>query len=226
MQEENLNNVESNIGTFTSSKTDFSYPQLVMRAIEDCRIKRAVEMKEGYFNDKLDKQGNIRREWIPDTRKIFISSVDGLKDLLAPEIKNDKVFQKIMSGVEISKDEKTQEKKLEIKKGQEVIKVKTIAQKNIQGKLDEIFDKFAYEKIEQTKEGWEKTGFKYLPQINEEVAMISVRHENRFDVVEGGWNHKVNSYHDAKIPIYDELFSELVNICSRLGYFKKKTTAG
>jgi len=206
-----INNApESNIGTFTSSKVDFSYPALVMRAINDCIIKRSVEMKEGYFNEKLDRQGNVRREWIPDTRKIFIASVDGLKDLLAPEIKKDEEFKKIIA----SQVKKNKQGKYHIEKV------------GINQRLKNVFDEFAYEKMEQTKEGWKKTGFKYLPQINEAVAILSVKHENKFLVVAGGWDDKVNSYHDSRIPIYDELLSELVNVAQRTGYFKKQSRAG
>ena len=202
--------LDTNIGTFTSSKTDFSYPALVMRAIEDCRIKRAVEMKEGYFNDKLDKQGNVRREWIPDTRKIFFGSVDALNGLLDHKLKKDKEFQKVMFS-QVKKNKKGKYK---------------IISEGISQKLKKIFNEFAYEKMEAVKEGWKKIDFKYIPQINEEVAILSIKHENKFIVVRGGWNDKVNSYHDAKVPIYDKLFAELVSIVERLGYFKKKSRAG
>lgn len=201
---------ESNIGSFTSSKTDFSYPALVMRAINDCIIKRAVEMKEGYFNDKLDKQGNVRREWIPDTRKVFIASVEALKSLFSPEIKKDKEFKKVMLS--------------QVKKNKEGA-YKLISE-GIQEKLNKAKDEFSYERLEVTKEGWKKTGFKYIPQINEEVAIISVMHKNKFMVVKGGWNDKINSYYDALIPIYQELLSELINVVERTGYLKKKSRAG
>ncbi len=59
-------------------------------AIKVCFKLRALEMKAGYFNTKKDSFGNITSVWIPDTRKTFISSVEGLICLFNPEILRDK----------------------------------------------------------------------------------------------------------------------------------------
>jgi len=89
MDEETNNLMEG----FSSGKVEFSKPLLVMLALKDCREKRAVEMKEGYFNETLDKDKKRVRTWIPDSRKIFIGSITSLKILLSPEIKQDKDFK-------------------------------------------------------------------------------------------------------------------------------------
>jgi len=97
--------IQNNIMTgFSSGKVEFSKPLLVMLALKDCREKRAVEMKAGYFNEMFDKLGKKVRTWIPDSRKTFISSVISLRILLSPE--RDKKFN------EAYKKNKGKEKKV------------------------------------------------------------------------------------------------------------------
>lgn len=80
---------------FSSGKVEFSKPLVSMLALKDCREKRAVEMKSGYFNETLDKNQVKLKTWIPDSRKTFISSVISFKTLLSPEIKKDKLFKEV-----------------------------------------------------------------------------------------------------------------------------------
>ena len=80
---------------FSSGKVEFSKPLLTMMALKDCREKRAVEMKCGYWNELLDKDKKRVKTWIPDSRKTFMSSIISLKTLLSPEIKSDEEFEEI-----------------------------------------------------------------------------------------------------------------------------------
>ena len=73
-----------------SGKSGFDKATLANITVADCVKKRAVEMRKGYWNEKLDKNGNVAKEWKEDTRKVYINSVIALKLLLAPEIKEDK----------------------------------------------------------------------------------------------------------------------------------------
>ena len=87
------------ISGFAGGKAEFSKPLLVMLALKDVREKRAVEMKEGYFNETTDVDKKRVRTWIGDSRKIFFSSVEALRTLLAPEIKDDKKFKEIYDNI-------------------------------------------------------------------------------------------------------------------------------
>ena len=64
----------------------FSHPQLVMSAMNDCRIARTREMKKGYTTIKKDKFGNEIRFDIEDTRLKFIESVEALRMVMGSDI--------------------------------------------------------------------------------------------------------------------------------------------
>jgi len=53
----------------------FSHKELVMRVMRICIELGSREMKPGWFNEKLDKRGNIVKVYIDDTRKGFIEAV-------------------------------------------------------------------------------------------------------------------------------------------------------
>lgn len=59
----------------TSEKKEYSHEQLVMRSTMKCLDAGSKEMVEGYFNEKLDKAGNLIRVYVEDTRNVFIQSV-------------------------------------------------------------------------------------------------------------------------------------------------------
>lgn len=56
----------------------FSHQTLVMNALKRVAETGSKELKEGYWNEKIDKNGNHTREYVTDTRKEFISSVKTL----------------------------------------------------------------------------------------------------------------------------------------------------
>lgn len=100
-----------------SGKSDFSKAEVVKSQVERCNEIRSKEMKEGYFN--YDKLGN--RIYIPDSRKEWISAVITLKNLLAPEILQDKknIFKE---GYFVTKENKlTDDYGIEIADGVKVI---------------------------------------------------------------------------------------------------------
>lgn len=57
---------------------EFSHSVLVMTAISRCSLNLSKEMRSGYWNEKVDKYGNLMRYYIEDTRKVFIGSVKAL----------------------------------------------------------------------------------------------------------------------------------------------------
>lgn len=56
----------------------FNHQVLVMNGIKKCLELGSKEMREGFFNEKSDKHGNVQRVYIEDTRKAFIESVKSL----------------------------------------------------------------------------------------------------------------------------------------------------
>jgi hypothetical protein len=65
-----------------AGKQEFSHSVLVMTAVSRCSNFLAREMCEGYWNEKVDKHGNITRFYVNDTRKMFIGAVKSLMYLL------------------------------------------------------------------------------------------------------------------------------------------------
>ena len=56
----------------------YSHSSLVMSALKKARENRSQEMRDGYYNIKFDKFGNAHKVWIPDSRQVFIESVESL----------------------------------------------------------------------------------------------------------------------------------------------------
>lgn len=78
MEDQNYSSNAEIIDTenYTGSKdASFSHEVLVMRVMNKCIESGCREMRSGWFNTKIDKNGNIIRTYIEDTRKQFIESV-------------------------------------------------------------------------------------------------------------------------------------------------------
>jgi len=72
--------------SFGSDKTEgFSYGALVMTAHRKSMENGSKEMKEGYWNNKFDRMGNVHKVWVPDSREEFMNSVAMLRILLERE---------------------------------------------------------------------------------------------------------------------------------------------
>lgn len=56
----------------------FNHQALVMSAMRKCLDLGSKELREGWWEEKTDKMGNIKRVWHEDTRKAFIESVRSL----------------------------------------------------------------------------------------------------------------------------------------------------
>lgn len=81
-----------------SPKSEFSKPKIVEDATRKCFELRSKEMKPGYYNTKYSKEGLPLKEWIPDSRKAYCSSVIGLKQLLVSERLSDNKYKHIKLG--------------------------------------------------------------------------------------------------------------------------------
>ena len=60
-----------------------------MGTMKKCRDNGCVEMKEGYTTIKKDKFGNQIPIYIPDTRLIFIESIETFKMIMGEDIDED-----------------------------------------------------------------------------------------------------------------------------------------
>lgn len=178
-----------------SPKSEFSKARVVEQVLLVCSQSRANEMKEGYFNTKLSKEGLPVREWIPDSRERFFGSVHALLSLLSPEIQRDKIAKTDLSDFEESCED---------------IKNKYI--------YDEL-KIYSEEGILKYK----KTGNKFLPPIDSEVIIPIFNKQTKryyYESIKGGWNDKTNAYKNELVEVYDYIFSKLNNLIDRLGYFK------
>ena len=63
----------------------FNHQVLVMKAMQKCLDLGSVEMVEGYWDTKLDKNGNAAKTYHPDTRRAFIESVKSLMMVTEPD---------------------------------------------------------------------------------------------------------------------------------------------
>lgn len=71
----------------------FSQSAIVMSAIRKSVEKGSEEMKEGYWNTKIDKLGNPHRIWIPDARKVFIETVESVDMIISRDLDKDAVAE-------------------------------------------------------------------------------------------------------------------------------------
>jgi hypothetical protein len=56
----------------------FNHQTLVMTCMRKCIDLGSKELREGWWDEKIDKQGNVRRVWNEDTKKAFMESVRSL----------------------------------------------------------------------------------------------------------------------------------------------------
>lgn len=78
------------VENFQSDKDlQFSHSALVMSAMRKCLDAANAEMKAGYWQQKLDKKGNVIQTYIEDTRRKFISAVIGAELIMCCDFDND-----------------------------------------------------------------------------------------------------------------------------------------
>ena len=95
MSEEDSNFEVMDVENYRPQKEQqFSHQVLVMKAMSKCVEAGNREMRQGYYNEKLDKLGNRIMVYVPDTRKEFIESVNTLKMIMARDF-DDEIVGKI-----------------------------------------------------------------------------------------------------------------------------------
>jgi len=189
---------------YSSTDKNFSKPQLAMMSLGDCIKKRSVEMRKGYSQIKYDNHGQKILEYVPDTRKVFKSSVHALRALLAPEVEEDEDYQ--------AAEEKILEEidNLKIKFGYRPYKSKDV----------QINDFGATE-----KQYFVDTDAEYsIPEPGSSVYLID--ETKHLKLVPGGWDLQSNEFIDCIVECYDDILCELSKLISRTGGFKRKPRAG
>lgn len=190
---------EDNIGVGFTSKEGLSKEDLVMEAWRDVRNKRAQEMKRGYFNIKLDRQGNAQRIWIPDAREQYTNSVIAFDLLLTADHDTDyKTKRKTI----LAKTE-TAFKKW----GWKLFTIRKIKREG------------GYQTFRHLKK---YTGVIVMPEQDSKVYDVNQK-GNRIPI---DWNPNLHNYSQELVLIYDELFAEITKLLLRLKYFKKAVRFG
>lgn len=183
-------------GAEYSPKSEFSKPKIVFEAMQRSIEVRSKEMMKGFWNVKLTNEGMPIRTWSSDTRKVFIGSVIALRNLLSPEILNNKRFKEKVKAIE---------DKIKEAKEQYCYCEKVITR-----------DKGLFV--------WKETGKKYIPEIGSKVIVKNIMKNNSAEEVIGGWDDKVNIYWDTILESYDEMFAVLNQLINSLNYFKQRVS--
>ena len=195
--DDNINDSQS-----YSTRSDFSKASVVSQSITTCFNLRSVEMKKGYFNFKVNpKTGEETKTWVSDSRKNFISSVDGLRSILYPECLRDISMKNFL--VEFDAKKKKLQERFYYK--EEVVK------RDSEGRLYLI-----------------KTGASFLPE--EDFVIIKLRPIIGKGLQKYGhkglWNLRTEIFWTEMIPLYDELFAQLNLLCDKNDYFTRKVRLG
>lgn len=196
MVEEKETNEDYNSTSEYHTKSEFSKAGIISEAITKIRNSRSQEMISGYHNYKFDKDGNSVKVWIPDTRKVFCSSVDAILSLLSPEISKNKRMLKVVD---------------EFEKEKETIFNKFCYHERIRCVLL------------NGNGGWKLTGNKWMPKIDEELATEDPKYPNsgkRWETIKGSHNLFINRYWDKMLELYDEVFTEINMLIASVNYFK------
>lgn len=194
-------------GAEYSPKSEFSKPALTYKAFERCIESRAKEMKKGYYNTTVTKDGLPIRSWVEDSRKVYCSAVQALMMTLAPELIGDEFFYK-------DKDED----------GKEIEKNRfdfTNIEKRHRYKIYESYD-------DDGKTKYKVSDKSYMPEVD---AIVDIRNilpdgSERLHPTPGAWNKHVDCYWNEMVGECDKLYRELMRVIHRINYFKQSIRFG
>jgi hypothetical protein len=186
-----------------SPKSEYSKARIVYDSTARIMELRAKEMKAGYWNMEV-KNGFPVKTWIPDSRKAFISAVNALRSLLAPEISRDNKFKDV---------EKELQKEMEELHDTYVYEEKKLIMRDDKKTIGGV-------------PVWIKTGVSYMPEIGSNVTIADLQQPQLAQTLSGGWDDKTNAYYDQLVLVYDEYFAELNFVIDRLNYFTQKVVYG
>jgi len=178
-------------------RSEYSQAELVREAVTKIKEARGKEMKPGYFNIITQRDGSTKKEYVEDTRKGFIGSVEYLKSLLTNEIATSTKATKLITDFNRKKKnsfDKYSVNEQDIQGG----KVVMLKRKYIP-EVDDIF-------------------LIGNPLQNRKTLRV------RYDIKEirGVYNPRVKMYWDHMVLIYDFLFQGLINLIAEVNHFKQK----
>lgn len=174
-----------------SSKGEFSKAMIVSETIKKVIESRCKEMRSGYFNTTQTPDGCEIKQWVPDSRKEFISSVNALLLTLSPEIdSNDEIKSDIQ--------------KYETKKKEIFEKYCYQEREKVEGKRYLI-----------------ASGAKFMPEIDHKCKMYFVKNDGEriLGFETGLWNNKVEQYWNELLELTDDLFKKLNLLLHKIEYF-------
>ena len=194
-----------------SPKSEFSKPKIVFDASERAMVLRAKEMKKGYFNTTVSKEGLPIRHWVEDSRKSYCSAVTALSSLLIPEFLEDDGYKEKAKAAKEANEEWTNP----------IVKIKK--------EILTCFKKYAYYVLilDKTKKEIIRyvNGDKYfMPEVDAVVSIRKIFPDGSEELKEipGHWNQYIDAYWNEMVILNDKLFEELIRIIHRLNYFKSK----
>ena len=188
--EEDKSIQQSNNMSEYSPKSQFSKPALIYKAFEKCIESRAKEMRKGYYNTTVTKDGLPIRSWVEDTRKVYCSAVHALRLSLAPELKEDNEFN----------EDDYRFNDITSNHSYHIYEVYSQDNKNKYRKTDKHFMP-EVDAIVQVRT--------ILPDGNETLVPTP-----------GYWNKYIDSYWNHTLMECDKLYNDLMEVIHRLGYFK------
>ncbi len=176
-----------------SSKSDFSKAKIIYEAMQKCIEARGKEMKAGYYNNKVSNDGSVIKMWVEDSRQVFVGTVNVLRGLLSPEIKNEPAYKDVIK--------KYYDRKKTIRQNYIYKEKKPV---NNNGRLT-----------------LQPTGREFIPEIGATVAIPSLINPQLANISPGGWDNNINAYWDELVTLYDYIFAVLNDLINNLNYFKQ-----
>jgi hypothetical protein len=182
-----------------SRKSEFSKATLTQGQVERCLSLRSKDMRPGYTTWKIDKNGSAHPEIVPDSRKEYISAVEALLNLLAPET------ELKFSGL-LEEYEKEKKKVFE----------KYAYRERIGRRYDEKLQKVV----------WVYANEIYMPQKGAKLLGEdpSSPRSVKSLVIPELWDNKIDAYWDGILELADMLFANLNRLIHALDYFKGGTS--
>lgn len=180
-----------------SPKSDFNKATLVQSAISRVVESRSREMRSGYYNTLTLPNGSVKKQYFPDTRKEFVSSVEALKSVLSPEIETNGDIQKFLQEFQ--------------KRKKELFDIYSVPKVRVLPSGLEITD------IKYIPEVDEEIPVRTITQG-------SGRPKGGMSFKKGLWNFEVGQYWDNMVELYTELYAQLNNLIAMKNYFKQATS--
>ncbi len=189
---------EKLISSEYSTKSEFSKAILSQEQIRKCLELRSKDMRPGYTTWILDKTGSSKPVIVPDSRKEFISCMEALKNLLAPEI--------ILM-------------KKELEKEYEDVKDELFDKYAYKERIRKEYD-------DETKVArWVHSKRNYMPHKGQPLPDDDPSKPNGLSIISNPnlWDSKIDAYWDEMLILADILFAELNKLIHTLDYFKVQT---